>query len=187
VGGTRSRLFISRGEEIRTLLLIVALAVVPLMGTALIITATLRPDLSGLTPAGDSSGNYSILNWSSLIRAHSHTLESGSTVFAGAAVRALGYMVDGDLAIGEGEWVDTFVLVPEGGNLFDPAHRFGDQMILVSLQKDARVQFTSNALVWVWGILRASSGDPDAAKPLYTLERARAQAADKSEIRKYFK
>jgi hypothetical protein len=185
----KKKLLISRAEEIRTLLLIVVIAVVPLMGAVFVITTTSRPDLSDLTPVGNPAGSYSILNWSRLLRDHSHALEAGSAIFAGAAVQALGYMVDGDRAVGEGEWVEDFVLLPEAGNLFDPAHRFGDQMIAVHLQKDARVQFSSRRLVWVWGRFQASlsASDPSAAKPLYTLEQAHAQPADKGEIRKYFK
>jgi hypothetical protein len=185
--GTRRRLLISRAEEIRTLILIVVLGVVPLMGAVFVISATIRPDLSDLTPIRNKAGSYSILGWSSLLRDHSHALEAESTLFRGAAVQALGYMVDEDRAVGEGEWVRHFVLLPEAGNLFDPAHRFGDQMIEVHLQPDARVRFSSKTLVWVWGTLQASPGDPGGEKPLYTVEQARARSADKGEIREYFK
>jgi hypothetical protein len=190
VGGrvrTKKKPLISRPEEIRTLILIVVLGVVPLMGAVFVINATLRADLSNLTSIGNKAGKYAILNWSSLLRDHSHALDAGSGIFTGAEVRALGYMADGDRAFGEGEWVQDFVLLPEAGNLFDPAHRFGDQMIAVHLQPDARVRFSSKTLVWVWGTFQASPGDPDSERPLYTLERARTQPADKGEIRKYFK
>jgi hypothetical protein len=190
VGGrvrTKKKPLISRPEEIRTLILIVVLGVVPLMGAVFVINATLRADLSNLTSIGNKAGKYAILHWSSLLRDHSHALDAGSGIFTGAEVRALGYMADGDRALSEGEWVQNFVLLPGAGNLFDPAHRFGDQMIAVHLQPDARVRFSSKTLVWVWGTFRASQGDPDAEKPLYALEQARTQPADKGEIRKYFK
>jgi len=190
VGGrvrTKKKPLISRPEEIRTLILIVVLGVVPLMGAVFVINATLRADLSNLTSIGNKAGKYAILNWSSLLRDHSHALDAGSDIFTGAEVRALGYMADGDRAFREGEWVQDFVLLPDAGNLFDPAHRFGDQMIAVHLQPEARVRFSSNTLVWVWGTFQASPSDPDAEKPLYTLEHARTQPADKGEIRRYFK
>ena len=60
-------------------------------------------------------------------------------------------------------------------------------MIAVHLAQDVRVEFRSRALVWVFGTLRASAGDPAGAKPLYALERARVQPAERQEIRKYFK
>jgi hypothetical protein len=96
-------------------------------------------------------------------------------------------MVEGDRAIGEGEWVRDFVLLPEAGNFLHPAHRFGDQMITVHLEPDTRVRFSSRAVVWVWGTFRAFAGDPAGSKPLYALERARVQAVERGEILKYFK
>jgi hypothetical protein len=60
------------------------------------------------------------------------------------------YSSDG-IAIGEGQWVQDFVLLPEAGNFLHPAHRFGDQMITVHLEPDTRVRFSSRALVWVGG------------------------------------
>jgi len=95
-------------------------------------------------------------------------------------------MVESDRASSEGEWVQDFVLLPEAGNMLHPAHRFGDQMIAVHLERDARVRFSSKALVWVRGTFRASAGDAVGAKPLYALERAHVQRANKDEIRKYF-
>jgi hypothetical protein len=181
------KLFISWKAEVRTLALIIAAAVIPVLGTVLVISATSRPGLSDLVPIQNSAGNYFVLNWSTLLRDHPHSLNAGSPVFSGAPVQALGYMVESDRAIGEGEWIQDFVLLPEAGNLMHPAHRFGDQMIAVHLQENARVQFSARALVWVWGAFGASPGDPAGSKPLYSLERALAQSADREEIAKYFK
>lgn len=161
--------------------------IVPVAGALLAISATSRPDLSDLAPIGDSVGNDVVLNWSTLLRDHPHALGARSWPFAGAPVRALGYMAEGDYAGGEGERVQDFVLLPDAGNMVHPAHRFGDQMVAVHLAPDARVQFRSRALVWVSGTFRASAGDPVGPKPLYTLEHARVQPAEQEQIRKYFK
>jgi hypothetical protein len=152
----------------------------------LAISVTGRPDLSDLVPIRNSVENYVVLNWSTLLRDHPHSLDAGSSLSAGAPVQALGYIVEGDRAIGEGEWVQDFVLLPEAGDFLHPAHRFGDQMIAVHLEPDTRVRFSSRALVWVWGAFRASAGDPVGSKPLYALERARVQVAERGEILKYF-
>jgi len=160
--------------------------IIPVAGALLAISVTGRPDLSDLVPIGNSAGNYFVLNWSTLLRDHAHALDAGSPLFVGAPVQALGYMVEGDHASGDGAWVQDFVLLPEAGNLLHPAHRFGDQMIAVHPSPDVRVRFSSRALVWVWGTLRASAGDPAGSKPLYFLDRARVQPAEREDIRKYF-
>ncbi len=186
-GRGQRKLSISRREEVRTLLLIGAVIVVPAAGAVFAISATSRADLSDLVPIGNSAGKPVILNWSTLLRDHPHALDAGFLFSADAPVQALGYMADGESACGEGERVQDFVLLPDAGNILHPAHRFGDQMIAVHLAQDVRVEFRSRALVWVFGTLRASAGDPAGAKPLYALERARVQPAERQEIRKYFK
>jgi len=185
-GQGKRKLSISRSEEVRTLLLIAAGISIPVAGALWAISVTSRPDLSDLVPIGNSIGNHSVLNWSNLLRDHPHSLDAGSPLFTGEPVQALGYMVESDRASSEGEWVQDFVLLPEAGNMLHPAHRFGDQMIAVHLERDARVRFSSKALVWVRGTFRASAGDAVGAKPLYALERAHVQRANKDEIRKYF-
>jgi len=173
----KKKLPISRWDELRTLFLVIAVTVVPVAGTVLVVFASTQPNLSELTPIGNPQENYSLLNWSSLGR------DSPSN----KAVQVLGYMMDGDRPLREGEWVQDFVLLPEAGNLLHPAHRFEDQMIAVQLKNDSRVQFSPRLLVWVWGIFRESPGDPGGTAPLFTIEKARAGPADKSDIGKYFK
>jgi hypothetical protein len=185
-GRGKRKLSISRREEVRTLLLIGVGVSIPLAGALLAVSLTGRPDLSDLVPINSSEGNYVLLHWPALLRDHPHSLDAGSPLFTGAPVQALGYMVDDDHPSGEGDWVRSFVLLPDAGNLLHPAHRFGDQMIAVHLEPDARVRFASRALVWVRGTFRSSAGDAAGPKPLYALERAHVQPADKDEIRKYF-
>jgi hypothetical protein len=169
------------------MLLIGAGFTIPLAGVLLVISATSLPDLSDLVPIGNSAQNYVVLTWSTLLRDHPRSLVAGSSLFVGSRVQALGYMVEGDRAIGEGQWVQDFVMLPEAGHFLHPAHRFGDQMITVHLEPDTRVRYSSRALVWVYGTFRACAGDPAGSKPLYSLERARVQATDIEEIRQYFK
>ena len=96
-------------------------------------------------------------------------------------------MMEGERSIRTGQRVHDFFLLPQGGNLLHPAHRFGDQMIAVHLRSDIQVQFSPRSLVWVAGTFRASLGDPVGARPLYDLEEARVSPASKAEIRKYFR
>jgi len=186
-GRGKRKISISRREEVRTLLLIFGGIAIPLTALVLAISGTSRPDLSDLAPIRDSPENYVVLNWSALVREHPHALDAGPAFSAGGRVQALGYMFESDHAVGEGEWVQDFVLLPEAGNIFHPAHRFGDQMIAVHLTPGGKVRFSSRALVWVWGTLRAAAGDPVGSTPLYSLERARIQTAERVDIQKYFK
>ncbi len=155
---------ISKGQEIRALVLIIAITVVPVAGTVIAVVATTQPNLSGLTPVKNPQSNYSLVDWSNL--GHPNK-----------AVQVLGYMTDGDHPLREGDWVQDFALLPEAGNVLHPAHR--DHMIAVHLKDNSRIQFSPRSLVWVWGTLRES--------PLFSVEQAAARPADKSEIGKYFK
>ena len=182
----KSKGTISRWHEIRFLALVTAGLCVPALGTLLAIFSTAEPDISDLTPISKKIGDDLILNWPDLER-HPHALDAASSVFAGARVQALGYMMEGDWPIRTGEQVQEFVLLPDAGHLMHPAHRFGDQMIAVHLAAGRRVPFSPRRLVWVGGTLRASSGYPAGSHPLYDLEQAHVALASKSEIRRYFK
>lgn len=177
----RRKLAISRGQEIRTLTFVLAASLAPALVFTIGIAVTLQPDLSDLSPIRSENGDAVLLDWSSLLREdHSPALRSG------VEVRALGYMMDGERVPHEGEPVREFYLLPDAGHLFHPAHRDADQMIAVHLADGVRVRFSSRALVWAWGSLQSLPGDADGPKPLYTLERAHVQPADKGEIRRYY-
>ena len=169
----------------RTLALIITIACIPLLGTILAIVITSKPDLSGLIPSNAQMGDYVILSWRELLQTH-HDLSSAAAKLDGAAVQALGYMVDGDKLIHPGDFVQDFVLLPDAGNILDPAERFGDQMVSVRLRQSDRIPYSSRQLVWVWGIFRASGGDPSGPTPLYHLESARTEPADRADIGRYF-
>ncbi|MBZ5625600.1 MAG: hypothetical protein LAQ69_43935 [Acidobacteriia bacterium] len=149
------------------------------------ITKTAGPDLFDLTPAVSRSDQYLILAWPDLERAR-HALNAGA-ISSGAMIRALGYMMEGDRPLRDGERIQGFVLLPDAGNAVHPAHRFGDQMIDVRLQAANEIRFSERSLVWVWGTLRMLPGDPTGHEPLYVLENARTELANQADIPKYFK
>jgi len=186
--GRKRKLSVSPGEQRRTLILIVCIACVPLLGTVAVVVSTTGSDLSDLAPLTPRAGEYLVLDWSALQHDRPHAMVAGTgfAVFNGAAAQALGYMTDGNRPIAKGEIVRDFVLLPDRGNLVHPAHRFGDQMIAIHLREGDAVSFSPMALVWVWGTLQASAGDPAGSKPLYALDQAHLRPADKAEIHKYF-
>lgn len=147
-----------------------------------IIAVSTRPDLTELVPVEQTVNGEVLLNWSDLLR--TNRLFAG---LDGKRVRALGYMMSGRRQLVEGQRVKDFILLPEAGDLIHPAHRFGDQMIAIHLLDDARVRFSAGTLVWVWGSMRAVTGDPDGDTPLYSLEGALAQRADNDAARTYFR
>jgi hypothetical protein len=157
----------------------------PVVGTLILITTTGRPDLFDLTPVISRSDQYLVLAWSDLERTK-HTLHAAG-VSSGAMIRALGYMMDGYRPIRDGERVRGFILLPDVGNAWHPAHRFGDEMIDVRLEAGNTIRFTERSLVWVWGTLRMLPGDPLGHEPLYVLEHARTEPANKADIQRYFK
>jgi hypothetical protein len=178
---------ISRAHEIRTVVLIAALALVPAGGTVAVIALTSQPNLSEFNAVGNHVPGYSLLSWSKLLWDPRQALNAEAAALTGRPAEVLGYMMGGDRAPDKGRWVRAFVLLPEPGNLFHPAHRFGDQMIAVRLLDGTRFRFSPRTLVWVRGKLKAKSGDPAGNTPLYSLEEAYAQLAEKGEIWKYFK
>jgi hypothetical protein len=159
---------------------------VPALGTFIAVFSTARPDIADLTPLVPRDGAYAVLNWVDLER-RPHALQKGTSVFAGARVQALGYMMESDHLVSAGEPVQDFVLLPNAGNLLHPAHRFGDQMISIHLGEGHAVTFAPKRLVWVRGVLRAWPGNPAGDKPLYALEEALVTPANKADLTKYFR
>jgi hypothetical protein len=145
------------------------------------ILSTTEPDLSDLKPRKQQTKNPVILGWPTLQKSNVRVLNSGATV------QALGYMMEDDRPIGTGDLVHEFILLPEAGNLLHPAHRLEDQMIEVHLRESDPIPFSPRSLVWVWGALRDTPGNPEGSKALYHLEQAQAQMASKDDIREYFK
>jgi len=183
----RRKLLISRRAETRTFALIVLAIVIPILGIVWGVAATIHPDLSDLVPIRQSAAPYVLLGWSDLLRDQAHFVENPPLPPAAAQVRVLGYMVESESAVPEGQSVRDFVLLPETGHLLHPAHRFGDQMIAVHLRDSTGVRFCYMALVWASGMFRAQPGDPSGPTPLYSIMEASVQRANESDITKYFK
>jgi len=171
-------------RALQWLIALAAIICLPAVATVILISRTSEPDLFDLVPKVPQLDGYSILAWPDLERAH-HALKAGA-LSSGARIRALGYMMDGDRSAGDHD-VSGFILLPDAGNAFHPAHRFGDQMISVRLEAGKTVRFHERGLVWAWGTLRALPGDASGQKPLYILDDARTQPADKAEIPQFFK
>ena len=169
----------------RTLAGLVALICLPVIAVVLLIFRTTGPDLFDLVPKVSRADGYVLLAWYDLERSH-HALKEGG-LSADTPTLALGYMMESDQPIPDGQPVGRFVLLPDAGNAVHPAHRFGDQMIEVRLRGGDTVRFSEGSLVWVWGIWRILPGDPNGPKPLYELGNARIEPADKSDIPKYFR
>ena len=184
-GNARGKLRISRRTEVRTLLLVLSITCVPVLATVLLVISTTKPDLADLKKRSDRIGNYLVLDWSALER--DRVAKTGPGKFDGAAVHAIGYMMEGDAPIKTGERITDFVLLPEAGNAFHPAHRFGDQMVAVHLEKGNQILFSPRSLVSAWGTFRTSPGDPAGPEPLYHLDQARAQPANRDDVHRYFK
>jgi len=160
---------------------------VPALVAVWAIISTSQPDLSDFSPLKAQSGEYALLGWSTLLRDNAHALNAKATIFYGASIQALGYMMGGEQPTAEGQSIKSFDLMPDAGNLIHPAHRFGDQMIAVHLRQTETIKFSPKALVWVWGTFRCLSGDPAGDEPLYVLDNARAELAPTTDIRKYFR
>jgi hypothetical protein len=169
------------------LALITTIMCVPVLGTILIVVSTSKPVLSDLVPTANNVGGYVVLNWRELLQMDRHALNSAAARLDGAAVRALGYMVDGDKPVHAGDLVQDFFVLPDAGNILDQAERFGDQMVSVRLRESDHIPFSPRQLVWVWGTFRASRGDPSGPTPLYYLDSARAEVADLADIGRYFR
>lgn len=176
----RQRL-ISRLSEAKILALIFLITAVPMVAALWVIIATSQPDLSDLTPTQPSLNGAVLLNWSKLLREDPPVLPNE------IEVRALGYMADDGHTIADNTWVEKFILLPDPGNVIHPAHRYGDQMIIVRLTRDARVRFFDRGLVWVTGRMCAYAGKPTGTQPLYSLEDARVEHAGIGDIKRNFR
>ena len=152
---------------------------------ALLLLRTAGPDLFDLTPTSPRVDGYVVVAWHELERAR-RALKEGEPS-SGSPARVLGYMMEADAPVRNGQQIQRFVLLPDAGSAVHPAHRFGDQMVEVHLKEGARVPFVAESLVWVWGTWKLLPGNPNQDKPLYELENARVENASTSDIAKYFR
>jgi len=143
------------------------------------------PDLFDFTPKSPRLDGYTLVAWCDLERGHGALKEGGPS--AGSPTRVLGYMMDGDKPVRDGTHVNRFVLLPDAGSAVHPAHRFGDQMIDVQLRPGSSIVFKGSSLVWAFGTWKVLSGNPAGDRPLYQLQDAEVENADKTDIPKYFR
>lgn len=144
-----------------------------------------QPDLFDLTPMSPRADGYVLVAWHELERAR-RALKEGEPS-SGSPTRMLGYMMEADAPVRNGQQIQRFVLLPDAGSAVHPAHRFGDQMVEVHLKEGYRVPFSAGSLVWVWGTWKLLRGNPNEDKALYELENARVETASRSDIAKYFR
>jgi len=120
------------------------------MLVGLLIASDMRSDLSGLQPAFEVwADGVELAGWPQLRQAATPP---------GDRVRMLGSMMDGYRPVADGAPVAMFVLMPEAGHLFHPAHRVREQMVEVWLAKGMSVIHKDQDMVWVEGVLRRSEG-----------------------------
>ena len=115
-------------RALQWLIALAAMICLPAVATVILISRTSEPDLFDLVPKVRQLDGYSILAWPDLERAH-HALKAGA-LSSGAMIRALGYMMDGDQAVGDHDRVSGFVLLPDCRQRFSsgpPVRRPNDQ------------------------------------------------------------
>jgi hypothetical protein len=176
-----------RRLEIRTVVLMMIVTCAPALAAILLIAVSSDPDLSELNRVPQPDGAPAVLTWPELSRDRPHALNAAVAVSAGARVVAVGYMMDYGPPVSAGEFVRSFVLLPEAGNLLHPAHTIGDQMIEAHLTHVDGIPFAPRKLIRVVGKLGLRRSERAAEHPLYVLEEADAQPIDRADIRKYLK
>jgi len=127
---------------------------------------------------------YVLVAWHELVSAR-RALKVGEPS-SGSPTRVLGYMMEADAPVRNGQEIQRFVLLPDAGSAVHPAHRFGDQLVEVHLKEGDRVPFAAGSLVWVWGTWKLLRRKPNEDKALYELENARVENASSRTLRNTF-
>jgi hypothetical protein len=169
---------------IRKLIVPICAVFLPVTAAIVLTSRVARPDLFDLTPRTTPIDGYVVVAWHELELGR-HVLKTGG-VSTGAAVRALGYMMGCSEPIRNGQSVRRFILAPETGTAAHPAHCYRDQMIEVRLHANEMARFAERSLVWAWGTLEITAGDPGGHTALYILEGARMEPARTEDISRYF-
>jgi hypothetical protein len=164
-------------QEILSFWAIIAAVGFPVFLAYILVAFDLRSDLSQLKPVPrvDNAGAIPV-GWAGLEGQH-----------VGGKVRMIGYMmgyvIDGYDRSPEGTFVDTFILLPQAGQLLRPAHRIPAQM--VEVQPCHPIPFHGRALVWVIGALHRTAGH-NAQRAAWVISDARVEAAKQREIVDWF-
>jgi len=153
----------------------------PVMLAYILIAVDMRSDLSGIRArlAGMTDGS-TIVGWGDL--------EHDPDRFRMAAGRSrmLGYMMDGYAPVPDGRFVDSFVLMPEAGQLLHPAHRVPDEMVEVRLAPGHSVPYADRSLIWATGSLQRVTGIGPAGAAAWMLSDASVQRAEPRDALRWF-
>lgn len=163
-------------------------AVAILTGFAMIlawflVAADLRSDLSDLRPSRKMTDPATILiGWPDL--ASPQHIERASPP-PGIRVQMLGYMMEGYVPRPEVKEVETFVLMPDAGQILRPARRNPREMVQVLLRGHTR--FRNRELVWVSGVIeRGDCTSGDSAIVSYCMKDGDVWPAEQREITRWF-
>jgi hypothetical protein len=165
----------------------------PLLLAYILVAADMRSDLSELKPTeACADKGTALVGWPELESAErdKRSGKSGRPIPFEIAcgrprARMLGYMMDGDNPSRDGDWVESFILLPEAGQLLHPAHRVPDQMVEVRLARPAAFRY--RRLVWVSGALARVSGRRGPDKALYTMVDSIVEDAEDRDIARCFR
>jgi hypothetical protein len=173
-----------RRREVKTIAMVMAAVVGPCLLMVFLIAADMRMDLSELEPrttdtcspcaqipTPNRSGGEAatpLIGWP---RLREGRLPQGR-------VRMAGYMMDGYRPVPDGTAVTMFILMPEAGQLFHPAHRAPDEMVEVWMPPGRTIGYRDRGLVSVEGLLRRTAA--------FSMMDARVAPAEERDIAKWF-
>ena len=95
-------------------------------------------------------------------------------------------MMDGYVPVPDGTRVNTFVLMPEAGQLMHPAHRDSDEMVEIRLTPGAAVPYLDRSLTWAAGYLRPVAGKVKQGRAAWVLAEASIHKAEQRDIARWF-
>ncbi len=149
---------------------VVAAVAGPCLLMAALIAADIRMDLSELRPTRSTwADGVALVGWPELPE------------IPRQRVRMLGYMMDSHPPAADGTPVDHFLLMPDAGHIFHPAHRIREEMVLVRLAEGMPVPYADRGMVWVEGLLRKSDG-----QAAYAITQATVARADEHAVAAWF-
>jgi hypothetical protein len=158
-----------RRREVKTIATVIAAVVGPCLLMVLLIAADMRMDLSELEPNRIvAEAATPLIGWP---RLREGNLPQGR-------VRMAGYMMDGHRPVPDGTAVTMFMLMPEAGQLFHPAHRTLDEMVEVWLPPGRTIPYKDRRMVSVEGSLRLTGA--------FAMVGAQVASADERDIANWF-
>ena len=91
----------------------IVICVIAVAGVGIcLVTASSQTDLSDLTPVAQPPGSPPALSWASLLRHRRLIADAGGAPHTGIEARALGYAMDADRPLNDGEPVSTLCCFP---------------------------------------------------------------------------